>query len=242
MKRLMLICASAGALALAAAGTAAASTGTFTTYGNTTASGDGSVTLVSDINAATAYGGIDLNVPSGLTVNDLTALSTDYNVTNDDCAGGSPRFQLNVGGKSVFAYIGPAPSFAGCDSGWQSTGNLIASGDARFDLSQYGGPFYGTWADVRSMLGSKTITGIQLVADSGWAFQDGEQTVIVRNVDVNGTGYEAVVGPPSAKGQCKHGGWKRFNNPSFRNQGQCVSWFNHHDGKDSDDEHARTHG
>jgi hypothetical protein len=27
--------------------------------------------------------------------------------------------------------------------------------------------------------------------------------------------------------ECKHGGWKTFTNPSFRNQGQCVSHMNH---------------
>jgi hypothetical protein len=26
---------------------------------------------------------------------------------------------------------------------------------------------------------------------------------------------------------CKHGGWKTFTNPSFRNQGQCVAHMNH---------------
>ena len=24
------------------------------------------------------------------------------------------------------------------------------------------------------------------------------------------------------------GGWKHFNNPSFRNQGQCISYVEHH--------------
>lgn len=30
--------------------------------------------------------------------------------------------------------------------------------------------------------------------------------------------------PPTSKDQCKKGGWASFNNPSFRNQGQCVSF------------------
>jgi hypothetical protein len=37
-----------------------------------------------------------------------------------------------------------------------------------------------------------------------------------------------VVTGPSSKQQCKKGGWKQFKNPSFKNQGQCVKWFNHH--------------
>ena len=33
---------------------------------------------------------------------------------------------------------------------------------------------------------------------------------------------------PSSKDACKNGGWKTFNNPSFKNQGQCVAYVNHH--------------
>jgi hypothetical protein len=37
----------------------------------------------------------------------------------------------------------------------------------------------------------------------------------------------ATVGPPTNKDQCKKDGWKTFNNPSFKNQGDCVSYTNH---------------
>lgn len=33
-----------------------------------------------------------------------------------------------------------------------------------------------------------------------------------------------VVGPPTNKDACKNGGWKTFNSPVFKNQGDCVSW------------------
>jgi hypothetical protein len=36
---------------------------------------------------------------------------------------------------------------------------------------------------------------------------------------------------PTSKAQCKKGGWKRFTNPSFKNQGQCVKFVNHQGGK-----------
>ena len=35
------------------------------------------------------------------------------------------------------------------------------------------------------------------------------------------------VAPPTNKDQCKKDGWKTFNNPSFKNQGDCVSFSNH---------------
>jgi hypothetical protein len=42
------------------------------------------------------YGGVDFNIPAGLTVADLNKLSTDYMFTEGSCGGGSPRFQVNV--------------------------------------------------------------------------------------------------------------------------------------------------
>ena len=30
--------------------------------------------------------------------------------------------------------------------------------------------------------------------------------------------------PPTSKDQCKKNGWKSFNNPTFKNQGDCVSY------------------
>lgn len=37
-----------------------------------------------------------------------------------------------------------------------------------------------------------------------------------------------LVGPPTDKNQCKNDGWKTFNNPTFRNQGQCVDYVQDH--------------
>lgn len=34
---------------------------------------------------------------------------------------------------------------------------------------------------------------------------------------------EPLIGPPTSKDECKNGGWMTFNNPVFKNQGQCVS-------------------
>jgi uncharacterized membrane protein len=45
-------------------------------------------------------------------------------------------------------------------------------------------------------------------------------------------------GTPTSKDQCKHGGWRSFTNPSFKNQGQCVAYVNHHNGKGKDDAKA----
>lgn len=34
--------------------------------------------------------------------------------------------------------------------------------------------------------------------------------------------FEPAIGPPEDKDACKRGGWRDFNNPVFKNQGQCV--------------------
>jgi hypothetical protein len=35
---------------------------------------------------------------------------------------------------------------------------------------------------------------------------------------------EAPIDPPTDMNQCKKGGWEAFNNPTFKNQGDCVSY------------------
>jgi len=44
-------------------------------------------------------------------------------------------------------------------------------------------------------------------------------------VAVKITATPPVVGPPNGKDQCKNVGWMSFNNPSFKNQGDCVSFI-----------------
>lgn len=42
--------------------------------------------------------------------------------------------------------------------------------------------------------------------------------------------------------QCKDGGWRKFTNPKFKNQGECVAYFSrqHHNNHDNDD-HGKHH-
>jgi len=37
-----------------------------------------------------------------------------------------------------------------------------------------------------------------------------------------------LVAPPTTFAQCANDGWKSFNNPSFRNRGQCMDYVRHH--------------
>lgn len=188
MKRLLIaVAAVTAALTVAPAALAA----DFTLGGGAQA-GIGNVKLVSDLSDTPTLNNaswIDIDVPGGLTFSGITSLSTEFNVTDDNCGGGSPRFQLNVGGKNVFVYLGPSPSFTGCTPNtWTSSGNLVGTSDpCRVDTSQLSpGTQCTTWAAAVALLGSQPVTGIQLVVDSGWFFTDKEQTVLVRNVTFNG--------------------------------------------------------
>jgi hypothetical protein len=189
-----LVAAIAAALVLAPAAIAA----TATPFGGATTSG-GILTLLSntgDAGTTNDASGATFSGTGVTTFASLTTLSTEFDVTDDDCKAGSPRFQIRVqtpssGEKNVFVYLGPTPSFAGCSQNvWIASGNLIGSTDGRFDTSQVqAGTQVSTYAQAFALVGSYPVTGISLVVDSGWAFDDKEQTVRIRNVRINSSTF-----------------------------------------------------
>ena len=196
-KLLVAVACAAASLAVAPAALAA----DFTLHGGAKA-GVGNVRLVSDLSdnsAANNSSWIDFHTPAGLTFSGISSLSTEFRLTESSCGGGSPRFQINVGGKNVFVHLGPSPSFTGCTPDtWLPSGNLVGSSDAcRVDTSQLApGTKCSTWAAALALLGSQAVTGIQLVVDSGSFFADKEQEALVRNVTINGTTYITPQEPP----------------------------------------------
>lgn len=70
---------------------------------------------------------------------------------------------------------------------------------------------------------------------SAWTNFVGNADELTVGVNGNNSTYdfEPTIGPPTSKSQCMHGGWKTFNNPSFKNQGQCVSYVEHHTNRGS---------
>jgi len=186
-----------------------------------------------------SYGGVSFTVPSGTTVNDLNTLGTDYLVVAGDCGGGSPRFQIRVdmdddgvastGDKNIFVYIGPAPGFTLCPPGWQSDGNLLSDVDNRVDTGQVGGTFYDTWANAQTLVGTKKVIRISLVADSSWNSSLDPSTFDVDNVDINGELYTFEPPVPADKDACKESGWEaltRADFTPFKNQGDCIQYVN----------------
>jgi hypothetical protein len=172
---------------------AAALAATATLFGGATTN-DGILTLVSntgDSDTANDSSGASFSDAGVTTFASIATLAAEFNVTDDDCSGGSPRFQVQVqtasGPKNVFVYLGSPPSFTGCSQNvWIASGNLVGSTDGRFDTSQVQtGTQVSTYAQALALVGSLPVTGISIVVDSGWAFADKEQTVMVRNVKIN---------------------------------------------------------
>jgi hypothetical protein len=243
MRKLLTSFAIIAALALTiAVAVASASHIGYSLFGDATIVSGGNpgnaVKLTSNIHSGPGYGGIDFNVPTGMTFADLNSLATDYKFEADDtCGGGSPRFQVNVTNGTVsgniFVYIGPPPAYTLCPPNvWTNTGNLL-SGVNPIDTSQLPlGTFYDPYTAALLKYGSYTVTGIQLVADGGWfpLFLDGEQTVFIDNTNIDGTiwTYDEK-GHPASKNDCKNGGWMNFvkdDGTAFKNQGDCISYVN----------------
>jgi hypothetical protein len=190
MKRFLItLVAALAALALAVPAQAA----TVTLFGSATQEA-GHVKLVSntgDVSTANDFGGVSITGLGSLTVGSLEFLGVEFNVTDDGCGGGSPRFVLVLdNGAAVNVALGDPPSFTSCPlNQWLNSGNLVGKFEGcRWHITSppaLADPCL-TAAELQA-LASRTITEIRLVADGGWFFADKEQTVLVRNAVVNST-------------------------------------------------------
>ncbi len=90
-----------------------------------------------------------------------------------------------------------------------------------------------TWSQILSL-----YPGVRIrVTDSWLGIKVGnpDQNGYTENIDAFKFGtaagtttfdFEPLIGPPTSKDDCKNGGWEAFNNPSFKNQGQCIKFVN----------------
>jgi len=210
MKKLILISTCAIALVLASSAAAALVPGVY--FQNAADAGcvtstysGGALHLAKTCPTATvvsAYGDI-----TGLTGQTFTSAS--FTLANAaQCQGGSPRF-------NVFTTTGTF--FLGCNNVTPTTnsnGTVTYTFDAA-SIAAAGG-------QVTFPTGNITDAAVLL---------DVQGSADVSNITVNGTSEvpaPVVTGPPTSKNDCKHGGWKSFTNPSFKNQGKCVSYVAHH--------------
>ena len=121
------------------------------------------------------------------------------------CQGGSPRFNVVTNVKTFFI---------GCNN---VTPTINGDGTATYTFTA------ATIAAAGNQVPfpTGTIQSVEVLIDV-------QGTADLSNITVNG--HLEVPSPtsPTSKAACKHGGWRSFTAPKFKNQGQCVSWFEHH--------------
>ena len=89
-----------------------------------------------------------------------------------------------------------------------------------------GGPPLYSLATLQTICPNAVVLGIGVNVGS---FNPG-YTVATDGVQFNDVIYNFEVGlTPATKDDCKNGGWMTFNDPAFKNQGECVSWVNQRD-------------
>ncbi|HUG53738.1 MAG TPA: SBBP repeat-containing protein [Vicinamibacteria bacterium] len=90
-----------------------------------------------------------------------------------------------------------------------------------FDTGYNGGPSDGFVAMIVDVPPDSDADGVPDDSDNCPLVANPDQ----RDTDADGIGdaCDPATGPPTHKDQCKNDGWRRFDNPAFRNQGQCVS-------------------
>ena len=150
-----------------------------------------------------AAAGADLN---GFTGQTFTSASFTL-ASESQCQGGSPRFDVVASGTTFFL---------GCNN-VNPTVNGDGTATYTFDAASL--------AVLNAVpFPSGSISSVDVLIDV-------QGTADLSKITFNGVAQvPAPVTSPTKKSDCKKGGWKSFTDPKFKNQGQCVSWFNHHSG------------
>lgn len=120
------------------------------------------------------------------------------------CQGGSPRFNVLTTGGTFFL---------GCNN---VTPTINPDGTATYTF---------TAANLQP-----AVTGTTPGAISSGQMQiliDQQGTADITKIVVNGVLQVPTPTAPTSKNACKHAGWKHFSSPKFKNQGRCISYFNH---------------
>ena len=119
------------------------------------------------------------------------------------CNGGSPRFDV-VTTDNTF--------FLGCNNV-----TPVVNGDGSATYTFDAATLAAAGQQVPNPTG--TIISVDVLIDI-------EGVADLTDITFNGVTQVPVV-PLTTKDQCKNGSWKTFTDPSFKNQGQCVSYVNH---------------
>jgi hypothetical protein len=215
MRKFLIAAVAAGALMVAATASAALQPGVFdpnNTHCVTSTFSNGVLHLAKTCPTTTnASAGADI---TGLT--GQTFQSASFTLASaSQCQGGSPRFDISTT-NGLF--------FLGCNNVTPTTNS---DGTVTYTFS----PANLIPADPTKTTPG-TITAVDILIDV-------QGTADVSNITVNGVLENVLTPRQSAFAKCKHGQWKTFTDPKFKNQGQCVSHFAHELNRARQDENAK---
>jgi hypothetical protein len=200
MRRLVLAGAAAAGLVLVSVAAAALVPGVFDP-GNT---GCPKATYANGVLHLEKNCSTDTNAAAGADITGAegqTFTSASFTLASaSQCQGGSPRFDV-VTTTGTF--------FLGCNNVTPTTN---ADGTVTYTFNAATIAAGGGQVPVPT----GTIQAVDILIDV-------QGTADVSNITFNGVAQ--VPTQETAKDQCKNGGWKNFADPSFKNQGDCVSYF-----------------
>ena len=204
MRKMMIATIAAAALALASTAAAALVPGVYDpgATGCVTATyHDGVLHLAKNCDTTTnAAAGADI---TGLTGQTFTSAS--FTLQNAaQCNGGSPRF--NIGTTTGLFWLG-------CNN---VTPTINGDGTATYSFV----PANLVWAGGGTAPTPGTLTSVSVLIDV-------QGTADLTKITVNGVAQVPTHLTGDRARACKNGGWKTFTNPTFKNQGQCVSHVQH---------------
>jgi len=203
----------------------------------------GAVNYVAD---ATAPGGSALQLTTDATTaakaqylhaasTPLSAVSELSYSTKQNSAsfvGGDPSYQLLVDldgtpGSFTTLVFEPYENGVVTPGAWQSwdvdqgqlwSSRSVTTGTCSVTAGAGGPPFY-TLAGLQAACPNAVVVGFGVNVGTFNPSYDVESDL----VDFDGTVYNFQIAPTSAD-ECKNGGWQNYSNPTFKNQGDCVSF------------------
>ena len=215
MKKFLIAAVAACALAFAATAGAALQPGVFdpgSTSCVTATYSHGVLHLAKNCATSTnAAAGADI---TGLTGQAFQSASFTL-ASASQCQGGSPRFDISTT-NGLF--------FLGCNNVTPTTNS---DGTVTYTFSP---------ANLIPADPTKTTPGTITAVD---VLIDVQGTADLSKITVNGVTEKPLTAQQTALAKCKHGQWKTFTDPKFKNQGQCVSHFAHELNRARQDENAK---
>lgn len=165
--------------------------------------------------SAEDFGVVDYNTGNG----QLAGYTAGFGLTDGTFAGAtSVVVRLYAGATLLQTNTAILPKFNADITGTQFSSPFDVSGTFNYAADGY-------WTNVRQAQYGQSVPATRVVATVTLA---SGQIVTAENTTLVGdptTIYPDVTPPtPTDKNQCKNGGWMTFTNPTFRNQGACVSY------------------